>query len=336
MATSEAVSTGSVRPSKARERLLRTASALFYSEGIHEVGVDRILGEAEVTRSTFYRHFPGKEDLVLSYIRAMDSAVRSHVEAAVAGGADLSIPSIGVEVGAASVVAGDEMGARSGEAGARSSATEVGSSLRKAGSGGTKAGSGGGNAGFSEAEEAGSGEAEARVEAAGAQAEASTDGAAQPGFGEETQPSSTSEPQPGSRDQTQPGFVRPAQPGSEAAAGGGNKASRSLIEALIDEHTERICQPGFRGCAFINAAAEYPSADSPVRQAIEEHRSWMLATATDAFRRAGHPAPDRAGRRFMLLRDGAMISGYLHDPEAARATLREGVEDLLTSGRSSS
>lgn len=56
----------------------------------------------------------------------------------------------------------------------------------------------------------------------------------------------------------------------------------------------------------------------------------MLTVATEAFRRAGHASPERAGRRFMLLRDGAMVSGYLHDPDTARATLREGVEDLLT------
>src|SRR6266540_166932 len=32
-----------------------------YGEGIHSVGVDRIITEAKVTRATFYRHFPGKE-----------------------------------------------------------------------------------------------------------------------------------------------------------------------------------------------------------------------------------------------------------------------------------
>ena len=62
--------------SAARERLLRTASDLFYREGIHAVGVDRIIAEAGVTRATFYRHFPSKEDLVEAYLGVEDATIR--------------------------------------------------------------------------------------------------------------------------------------------------------------------------------------------------------------------------------------------------------------------
>ena len=71
-------------PSDARNRLLGTASRLFYGEGLHSVGVDRILAEAKVTRATMYRHFAGKEDLVLEYLAEADKATRHHVEAGVA------------------------------------------------------------------------------------------------------------------------------------------------------------------------------------------------------------------------------------------------------------
>ena len=57
------------RPSAARRRLLDTADRLFYANGVQAVGVDRILAEAEVTRVTFYRHFPTKEHLVEAYLR---------------------------------------------------------------------------------------------------------------------------------------------------------------------------------------------------------------------------------------------------------------------------
>ena len=46
-----------------------TASELFYREGVNAVGVDRIVSEASVTRATFYRHFPSKEQLVLAYLQ---------------------------------------------------------------------------------------------------------------------------------------------------------------------------------------------------------------------------------------------------------------------------
>lgn len=71
------------RRSEARERLLSTASELFYREGIRAVGVERILAEAPATRATFYRHFPSKEDLVLAYLRGVDAHTRAEVHAAV-------------------------------------------------------------------------------------------------------------------------------------------------------------------------------------------------------------------------------------------------------------
>src|SRR5258708_12491387 len=62
-----------------RERLLATARRLFYAEGIHTVPVDRLVTEAGVTRATFYRHFPAKEDLVEAYLRATDADLRAMV-----------------------------------------------------------------------------------------------------------------------------------------------------------------------------------------------------------------------------------------------------------------
>ena len=69
--------------SEARERLLSTASALFYREGIRAVGVERILAEAPVTRATFYRHFPSKDELVLAYLRGVDAHIRADAQAAI-------------------------------------------------------------------------------------------------------------------------------------------------------------------------------------------------------------------------------------------------------------
>ncbi|GAA2615407.1 TetR/AcrR family transcriptional regulator [Paractinoplanes durhamensis] len=73
------------RPSEARLRLLTTAGQIFYTEGIHAVGVDRIIAEAQVTRATFYRHFPGKEDLLLAYLAEADRGIREPIEALLAG-----------------------------------------------------------------------------------------------------------------------------------------------------------------------------------------------------------------------------------------------------------
>lgn len=72
--------------SEPRDRLLRTAAGLFYREGITGVGVDRVLAEAGVTRATMYRHFAGKEALVVAYLQLEDETIRGYFAAAAAAG----------------------------------------------------------------------------------------------------------------------------------------------------------------------------------------------------------------------------------------------------------
>ena len=52
----------------ARERILLTAHNLFYREGIRATGIDHIIAESGVTKVTFYRHFPSKNNLILEYL----------------------------------------------------------------------------------------------------------------------------------------------------------------------------------------------------------------------------------------------------------------------------
>lgn len=52
----------------AREKILQTAHALFYREGIRATGIDRIIREAGVTKVTLYRHFPSKNQLIAAYL----------------------------------------------------------------------------------------------------------------------------------------------------------------------------------------------------------------------------------------------------------------------------
>jgi AcrR family transcriptional regulator len=184
--------TPSTRSSPARERLLRTASALFYAEGVHRVGVDRVVTAAEVTRATFYRHFPSKEDLVVAYLQGIHDATRAYL--------------------------GDATGV-------------------------------------------------------------------------------------------------------------------ALLRRLVDATGEELCRPRYRGCPFINAAAEHPDPQDPVHGVVVAHRGWLTDVARDAFAAAGHPAPDAAAGRFVMLRDGAMVAGYLADGAAAAADLHAGLDELLAAAR---
>ena len=55
-----------------RSRLIEAAQDLFYREGFHAVGLDRLLADVGVTKTTFYNHFASKEELVLEVMRARD------------------------------------------------------------------------------------------------------------------------------------------------------------------------------------------------------------------------------------------------------------------------
>ncbi|WP_425840116.1 TetR/AcrR family transcriptional regulator [Streptomyces fractus] len=186
-------STTSGRTSEARTRLLSTATRIFYTEGIHSVGVDRIIEEAQVTRATLYRHFKGKEELVAAYLKQADLGIRGQVEAVRAQ--ELSAP--------------------------------------------------------------------------------------------------------------------------------------DTVRAVARTITEGIRSSGFRGCAFLNAAAEYPDPSHPVHQAVLAHRHWFLETAVELLDQAGCTPADAAGRHFVMLRDGAMAAGCLFDPVLISETFLHGVEGIL-------
>jgi AcrR family transcriptional regulator len=51
-----------------RDRLIATAMRLFLEEGIHTVGISRIIAEADVALMTLYRQFGGKDELVAAAV----------------------------------------------------------------------------------------------------------------------------------------------------------------------------------------------------------------------------------------------------------------------------
>ncbi|MCK2244030.1 MULTISPECIES: TetR/AcrR family transcriptional regulator [unclassified Crossiella] len=181
-----------VKVSEPRERLLATASELFYAEGIQAIGVDRLVKEASVTRATFYRHFPTKEDLVVAYLRGKHEEIRGGVEAAVAG-----------------------------------------------------------------------------------------------------------------------------------------QDPATALHLMLGAFAQASCGPGFRGCAFLNAAAEYPDPQAPVRVLVREHRGWFHDGLRGRLTEAGHPDPGHAATALVLLRDGIMSGGYLDQPADIQSTVDRMVDGVL-------
>jgi AcrR family transcriptional regulator len=54
---------------RVRDRIMKTATDLFYRQGIHAVGVEAIASEAGTNKMSFYRNFASKDELVAEYLR---------------------------------------------------------------------------------------------------------------------------------------------------------------------------------------------------------------------------------------------------------------------------
>jgi AcrR family transcriptional regulator len=118
------------------------------------------------------------------------------------------------------------------------------------------------------------------------------------------------------------------QRATDAAA---HAKGRDLVRALCDDVAGQLGRPGFRGCAFINAASEFEDPQHPVRAVVAEHRQWYYELIRKAFDDAGHARPASAARHFVMLRDGAMSAAYLDTPTVATRTFRRGVAGLVAS-----
>jgi AcrR family transcriptional regulator len=59
-------------PKTGRQRLVAVAVDLFYRNGFGAVGVDRVIATAGVTKTTFYKHFEGKDDLMVAAVQQRD------------------------------------------------------------------------------------------------------------------------------------------------------------------------------------------------------------------------------------------------------------------------
>jgi AcrR family transcriptional regulator len=67
-----------------RERILRTASELFYREGTRAVGVDLIVAQAGVAKTSLYRHFGTKDELIEAFLHLEDEDFWRHWDAVAA------------------------------------------------------------------------------------------------------------------------------------------------------------------------------------------------------------------------------------------------------------
>jgi AcrR family transcriptional regulator len=71
--------TPTTRRPTAKQRLLSAADELFYAEGVHTVGIDRIIERAGVAKASLYSAFGSKDELVRAYLEGRQETRRTRI-----------------------------------------------------------------------------------------------------------------------------------------------------------------------------------------------------------------------------------------------------------------
>jgi len=72
----------------ARARIMGVADRLFYRDGIHATGIDRLIAEAQTTKATFYKHYGAKDAVILAYVQGRADREADRYRAAAADNLD--------------------------------------------------------------------------------------------------------------------------------------------------------------------------------------------------------------------------------------------------------
>jgi AcrR family transcriptional regulator len=108
--------------------------------------------------------------------------------------------------------------------------------------------------------------------------------------------------------------------------------ARAQLEAWLGALAAEAARPGARGCAFSNAAVEFPEPAHPARLAAEAVKAELRRRLRRLAREAGAPDPDQAGDGLLLLVEGALVSGQLFGADGPARTLVQAADALLGGG----
>lgn len=116
-----------------------------------------------------------------------------------------------------------------------------------------------------------------------------------------------------------------------AAEAAGPDPAAQLV-GLFDALASACRRDGYRGCAFINAAAESASG-TRVHERTVVHKEHIRAWIRDLAVQAGAPDPDQLARSLTLVLDGGLASGVLDADPAAATAARDTASQLVAASR---
>lgn len=98
---------------------------------------------------------------------------------------------------------------------------------------------------------------------------------------------------------------------------------KEKLLAIFDVLNEWMAIPEFRGCAFINAAAEFPLEGNPVHQVSAEFYDKFRCYIADLARQCGSQYPESLALQLSLLIEGAIVSEQMKRHSGAAGQARQ-------------
>lgn len=107
-----------------------------------------------------------------------------------------------------------------------------------------------------------------------------------------------------------------------------DNAEAALLQIFIDLQT-RTTRPDYRGCPFVNAAAEFPDRDHAVRKQIADNKHRLLQRLIQLARQAGAKQPEALAKSLALLIEGAYTASQTYGAEDAPLELLPATAKIL-------
>jgi len=104
---------------------------------------------------------------------------------------------------------------------------------------------------------------------------------------------------------------------------------RALLKALLAGIGKRIGHPSYRGCPFLNLAAEFPDENHPGRAIARNNKEEMRARLAAIVAKLGTSDPNRTASQIALIINGAFVTGLIAETPDLRSDLVDAAMKLL-------
>ncbi len=103
------------------------------------------------------------------------------------------------------------------------------------------------------------------------------------------------------------------------------------VMAFFDAIIEWVNSANFNGCTFINASAEFPRKEDPIRVACENHKKLMIQFIEELLGGCQFEDSYQVARQLTLLVEGAIVMAHTTGDVSGAALAKETAQRLLTS-----